>query len=499
MRLIHNLLGLVGLCCFSLGVAQAQVVPCGPEPEIDTSGFSGTTFFNYGSTARAKSQNYRTAAAVGQTFVGYVDNVTYNSTLGFYSRYLLAPFALKVKATQGDLLDRIQISWEIDALGPSPNDGFNIYRDDIFLATVGPNIRNYNDFNVIPGRPYIYSVRGLNVYGEGSVSNALGFQVPNGVVTGWVQTANGSPVPDALVTLMPMQGFSAKFDPTDGAFAMADTSATPFMPNAGDDWTLTFWLKTDSATANAGLIQFTPFPLYFRALNSAGGTQGVEISTSDTGAPFLSGVFADSTKNGWHHVALSFDGSGGQGRLYIDGILVDLAPMNIIAQADELNLGSRTGNDGWAGCMDELRIYHRQLDELDFREVMEGTASSFTPDLSHYWKMDEEQGEKSYDILKRQILYFCGAKFDAKRPPVRTSGKTNEQGYYRIESASYGTGTTFLATPMKDFYMHRALKMVRDEGDYATLPNFSITHKATLELWVNSAGPDGEQCLISKR
>lgn len=499
MRFTHTLLLLVCLCCCSTRTLRAQTVICGPEPEIDTSGFTGTAFFNFGSTARAKSQNYRTAVAIGQTFVGYVDNVNYSATLGFYARYLLPPFALKVKATQGDLLDRIQIAWEIDALGPSPNDGFNIYRDGIFLATVGPNIRNYNDFNVIPGRPYIYTVRGLNVYGEGTASNALGFQVPNGVVTGWVQTANGSPVPDAIVTLMPMQGFSAKFGPTDGAFAMADTTASPFMPNAGDDWTMTFWLKTDSATAFAGLIQLTPFPLYFRALNSAGGMEGVELSTTSMGAPFLSGTFADSTKNGWHHVALSFDGNGGQGRLYIDGILADLAPMNIVAQADELNLGSRTGNDGWAGCMDELRIYHRQLDELDFREVMEGTASSFTPGLSHYWKMDEEQGFKSFDIMNRQVLYFCGAKFDTKRPPVRTSGKTNEQGYYSIESASYGTGTTFLATPMKDFYMHRALKMVRDEGDYATLPDFSITPKATLELWVNSAGPDGEQCLISKR
>ena len=499
MRHIYPIFFLL-LFCLSLNQQlTAQTIPCGPEPEVDTFGFEGSAFFNFGSTPRSTNQKYRSAFAVGQTFVGYMDGLMNNSTLGFYSRFLLAPFALKVTATQGDLLDRIQLSWEIDALGPTPNEGFNIYRDGIFLAVVGPNIRNYNDFNVIPGRPYVYSIRGINVYGEGAISTALGFQVPNGVVTGWVQTITGGPVPDAIVTLMPMQGFSAKFGPTDGAFAPADTSATPFMPDPGDDWTLTFWLKTDSATANAGLIQFAPFPLYFRALNSAGGTEGVELATSATGAPFLSGTFADSTKNGWHHVALSFDGSGGQGRLYVDGILVDLAPMNLISQADELNLGSRTGNAGWAGCMDELRIYHRQLDELDFREVMEGTASSFTPDLSHYWKMDEEQGTKSYDIMNRQILYFCGAKFDTKRPPVRTSGKTNEQGYYRIESASYGTGTTFLATPMKDFYMHRALKMVRDEGDYATLPNFSITPKATLELWVNSAGPDGEQCLISKR
>lgn len=498
MRYTHILFSIMVLCSGLTMPLIAQNTNCGPEEVADPDGFSGTAFFNYGSQARSKSQNYRTSVAVGQTFVGLLESGQHVTTVGFYSRFLLPPFALKVAATQGDLLDRIQVSWEIDALGPSPNDGFNIYRDDVFLATVGPNIRNYNDFNVIPGKPYIYSVRGINIYGEGVSSTALGFQVPNGVVTGWVQTLNGSPVPDALVTLTPMQGFSAKFGTLDGAFALADAGQNPFLPSAGSNWTMTFWVKTDMASANASLIQLKPFQLNIRAMNSGSGNEGIEVATA-TGQPFLSATFPNSTKNDWHHVALSFEGNGGQGRLYIDGVLAALAPMNTVPSADTLNIGSRAGIGGWVGRLDELRIYHRQLDELDFRDVMEGTASSQTPFLSHYWKMDEELGGKSYDLVKRHKLYFCGANFDADRPPVRTAGKTNAEGFYSIESASYGTGTTFLAKPKKDFYMHRALKMKRSEGDFATLPDFSITPKATIELWVNSAGPDGTQCLLSKK
>ena len=499
MRYIYPIFLLV---LFYLSLNQrltAQTISCGPEPVVDTFGFEGSAFFNFGSTPRGTSQKYRSAFAVGQTFVGYMDGLMNNSTLGFYSRFLLAPFALKVTATQGDLLDRIQLSWEIDALGPSPNDGFNIYRDGIFLATVGSNIRNYNDFNVIPGRPYIYTVRGLNLYGEGAASTALGFQVPNGVVTGWVQTLNGSPVPDALVTLTPMQGFSALFDPQDGAFAMAEIGQTPFLPNVGQDWTMTFWIKTDIASAHAGVISMTPFPLYIKAKDSASGHEGVEVALTATGAPLLAGTFPDSTKNGWHHVALSYDGNGEQSRLYIDGVLAALSPMDVIPLADSILIGNSTGTGDWTGRIDELRMYTRQLDELDFGEIMMGTASSLTPNLSHYWKMDEEQGQKSYDIMKRHKLYFCGATFDAQRPPISTAGKTNEDGYYRIESASYGTGTTFLAKPMKDFYMYRSLRFVRDEMDYDTLPNFKLAPKATLEIWVNSAGPDGNQCLLSKK
>ncbi|MDX2134923.1 MAG: LamG domain-containing protein, partial [Saprospiraceae bacterium] len=497
MRIVFTLIvfGILGTLPFT-----AYTQTCGPDPVIDTSGFSGTAFFNFGSSARLTSQQRRMSVAVGQTFVGYLDGLENNSTLGFYSRYLLPPFAVALTATQGDLLDRIQLSWEIDALGPTPNEGFNIYRDGIFLAAVGSNIRTYNDFNVIAGTAYNYEVRGLNIYGEGASGRAIGFQVPNGTVTGWVQTPSGRPVPDALVALTPLQGFSLQFGPTDGAFAPVDTALGPFLPASGAaDWTLTFWMKTDSAGANAGVLQLLPFPLFIRALPSSGGTEGVEVATTALGPTLLSAVFPDTTKNGWQHLALTYDGSTGLGRLYLNGVLVSLSPLTALPSADEINLGSRTGTGGWKGCMDELRIYHRRLDELDLGEVQMGTASSLTPGLTHYWKFDEERGVKSFDVVSRYKLYFCGAAFKLDRPYVRTMGKTNAQGYYRIESASYGTGTTFLAEPMKDFYLYRALRFVRDSQDYATLPDFSLTPKATLELWVNSAGPDGEQCLLSKK
>ena len=486
------------LLCMGIVIpAIAQAPECTPDDAVLVR--KGEVFFSYGNANNAYTIKNRSSYTIGQPVVGFGVSPSNNSMMGFWSRLFIPPLEPAVTASQGELLDRIQLSWQVEPLGAQPTSGFKLYRDGVFLALLDNNTRNYNDFNVIAGRVYNYEVRGINLFGEGRPGKAIGFQVPNGVVTGWVQTVNGSAVTNAIITLMPMQGFSAAFGPQDAAFAEADTSGNPFMPAPGGDWTITYWIKTDSALANAGILELSPFPLYFRALQSSGGQEGVEISTSAAGAPFLSGAFTDSTKNGWHHVALSFDGSGEQGRLFIDGILAAQAPMNIIAQADLLNLGSQAGSGGWTGKLDELRIYHQQLDELDYREVMDGTASSLTPNLSHYWKMDEQQGIRSYDILNRHKLYFCGATFDAERPPVHTSGKTNDEGYYRIESASYGTGTTFLANPMKDFYMHRALKIVRDETDYATLPDFSVTSKATLELWLNSAGPDGEQCLISKR
>ncbi|TNE59824.1 MAG: T9SS type A sorting domain-containing protein [Bacteroidetes bacterium] len=484
------------LCCSAWlrpAFAQQQDIRCNAVDEPIT---QGQVIIDYGSVTDAYTIRNRSSMSVGQTTIGNTVSQTHNSQLGFWSIYQIPPLKPYVTATQGDLLDRIQVSWTIDPLSAPPTEGFKLYRDGVFLALLDKKTFNYNDFNVIAGKPYHYEVLGINEFGEGQRGAAIGFQVPDGVVTGWVQTPSGKPVPDAFVALTPLQGFSAGFGATAGAFAEADT--TPFIPASNGAWTLAFWIKTTSAEANAGVLSFDD-QLYIRPIASAGGQEGIEVAQTAGGTALLSGQFPDSTKNGWHHVTLTVD-TDGKGRLYIDGTLTAIAELPVPATAAELRLGTRTNATGsWTGRLDELRIYHHLLDELDLGEVMMGTASSQTPYLKYYWKMDEELGTGSFDVLRRHKLYFCGADFDKDRPKVRTMGKTNQNGFYRIESASYGTGTTFLAEPMKNFYLHRSLKFVPDEGDYATLPDFSLTPKATMELWVNSADPAGVQCLLAKK
>jgi len=480
--------------------AQNTAAQCTPTESLSI--YPSVAFFNYGAGTNVRNTSRTMDLSIGQPVVDVAWDLSTNLTceFGYWGQFLVPPKSPMVTATQGELLDRIQLKWALEPLGALPSEGFNIYRDSIFLVAVANNVRSYNDFNVIAGKPYQYDVRGINIYGEGVGGSAIGFQVPNGTVTGWVQTPSGNPVPDALVALTPMQGFSAKFPPGGGAFAKSNPGAADNLipPNNGE-WTLAFWMKTESAEQHAGVVSLTPFDLVLRAIPSASGQEGIEVAQTATGPALLTGIFPDSTKKDWHHVAFTMD-SDGIGRLYIDGVLADLGMPSPVPSASELRIGGRTGSAAvWAGYLDELRVYHHRLDEIDLGEVKMGTASSLTPGLKYYWKMDEQLGVGSFDVLKRNRLYFCDAGFSDDKPPVRTMGKTNEEGYYRIESANYGTGITFLAEPMKDFYMYRALRFMRDSLSYATLPNFSVTPKATLEIWVNSAGPDNEQCLLSKQ
>jgi hypothetical protein len=68
------------------------------------------------------------------------------------------------------------------------------------------------------------------------------------------------------------------------------------------------------------------------------------------------------------------------------------------------------GNGHYAGKLDELRFFSRQLPQTEIQMLMNQTASAETPGLVSYWKFDEGVGSKAFNISVNKIkLYFCGA------------------------------------------------------------------------------------------
>ncbi len=483
------------LCMFGLLRAQ-EAGSCLPPAERN---YQATIYFNYGSSSSASSKN-RIQGSVGQPVTNSSMSVFNSFDGGFWAQFLVPPLPPFLSATQGEFLDRIQLNWTVNPLGAAPSSGFKLYRDGIFLALLDKNTFSYNDFNVIAGRAYKYTVKGVNYYGDGCPAEAIGFQVPNGTVTGWVQSPNGNPVSDVLVSLMPLQGFSLSFSGAQGA--VSDTLAGDlFFPANNDDalndYTLAFWIKTSASQNGDTIIRFDGYDMSIRAFRSQDSV-GIRAYLKNDKL-FHAGATGTAAQS-WHHVALTY--SAGVMRLYWDGELAGYTPVDYPPVAStKMYLGnSDVTGSGWSGKLDEFRIYHRRLTEVDLREVLAGTASRSTPGLKYYWKMDEELGNISYDIVNRRKLFFCGANFDSDKPAVCVSGRTNEEGYYRIESASYGTGTTFLARPSKYFYKYRALQLSRADSSFAVLPDFALNNKSTIELWLNSEGLTGNQsqCLLSR-
>lgn len=483
--------------CYFLSSSVNGQDDCVPTTGIVTPRFN-EVIINYGSTTNAVNTRRASSMIIGEPLVGQSNNTKNTSEFGFYSQFLLPPQSPFVSASQGELLDRIQITWTSNALGGTSTGGFNIYRDGIFLDNVGPNISSYNDFNVIAGRPYTYTIAGINDFGEGFLGSGLGFMVPNGVVTGQIETPTGNPVVNATVSLDPMQGFATSFGSQHGAGALQNASK-PFLPNASSDWTISFWIKTTASAENGSIMQIGPNIgtfIRFVGIQSSTGSEGVIFSFENE---TLDGIFPNESKNDWHHITLTHKASGFLTSLFIDGVLAQQKAINIPTISGSLDIGNRFLAGGWNGKMDELRFYHRALNEVEIEEAMENTVSTDTPNLAYYWKMDEELGNKCFDNVNRHPLYLCGATFDSDKPKVRTAGRSNEDGYYKIEGVSYGTGTTFLATPAKNFYSKRSLQFSSENNDWVKLPSFPLANQSTMELWFNSSNNPNSQSLVSKK
>ena len=90
MRTTHILLLCVIAYASFLGISIEWHRPiCGPEAVVDTMLMKALLISITAATARSKSNIYKTSFAVGQTFVGFTENVNRNTALGFYSRYFL--------------------------------------------------------------------------------------------------------------------------------------------------------------------------------------------------------------------------------------------------------------------------------------------------------------------------------------------------------------------------------------------------------------------------
>ncbi|MFM8362108.1 MAG: LamG-like jellyroll fold domain-containing protein, partial [Haliscomenobacter sp.] len=417
---------------------------------------SGEVFFNYGSVSNTRNSVTRSNFTVGQPVVGnsFIGG-DYNGTLGFWSRFLQPPSAPAVRATEGDLPDRIQVNWTIDPLSPAAS-SFNLYRNGALLATVGGEIKSFMDFNVLAGQFYTYEVAGVSPFGEGYRGSSLGFLNPNGAVLGQVTTFSGNPVVGAVVTLTPTLGTAVYLNGMGSAFAEYSDQ----YPSSA--FTVSAWVKFGGANDRAGILDLgsdVGKNWWLHTLPTASG-RGVSFGIGKAKGQTVSVTYTypSAQDTAWHNIAASYNGASLL--LYVDGELVDTKAGECAADSSNLFLGKRSDDGGYFnGKVDEVRIFSRQLPQTEIQMLMNKTASAKTPGLEAYWKFDEGTGSKGFDLSDNKIkMYFCGAQWTSDRPNVVNAGITDETGFYEIQGINYGAGNTFKAIPSKEFYFNQSLE-----------------------------------------
>lgn len=488
MKNIHlRLLLAAGLAMLIPGRSPAQSANCSKAPV----NFKGSASVNYGNLTNAFNSQNRASLSVGQLAVG--DYIGQNNTgvFGYWGRYLMPPLPPDVQATEGDLPDRIVVSWAPDPLGAAPEAGFKIYRNGAYLAAVDKNTLNFTDFNILAGEFYTYEVSGSNQYGEGSKGSALGFLNPNGVVTGQVRSTTGNPVPGVTVELTPTLGKALAFNGDDHLFAEYDQNLL------SSSWTVSFWVKIGDGNDGNAILDFGKAinkNWWFRT-NTAGQKKGVAVGIA--GAE-LSHDFPDNSAGDWHYVAATHNSASLL--LYVDGELVATKVAPYSTGNSPLYMGSlRDETKFFKGILDDVRLFNRQLSQTELQQFMRQTVPSNAPGLVAYWKFDEGTGAKSFSLAgNRNIGYLCGPQWSDDRPDVKNAGITDASGFYQIDGVNYGSGNTFSASAGKSFYFNQSLEFNGVNKQQVFLTDFDLPDTTTISLWLKVFDFSSYQQIVEK-
>jgi hypothetical protein len=470
---------------------------CEPWYSIPHFGLMGTT------VDQASNENYSLALSVGQATVQptATNRKTHSAAMGFWSYNLEEPRPPLASASDGDFDDRVLVTWDIEndsTAAPVTADKATLYRNGYVLTTLPINQRQYQDFNVFAGEVYEYAVTVANSFGESHQKLDVGFLNPNGMVIGTVETPNGNPVLDVKVVLTPNLGRSAFFD----------DSAYIYFPSLVDglktsDYTVEGWFR-------ASPVVGTPTPqTLFAAVDSGTVNQFVRIELTaegklqwqhsavagQAGATVMSPVEYVEERD-WHHFAVVYDAdvAGSTMTLYVDGnvaaagVGVGLLPKEM--QVVLGKLGPQQDEGYFGGRLDDIRLWNLARTRAEIRQDMDRTLSGDEAGLHAYWKFDEQQGEKIFDLTANDNDgALCRVERSDFIAPVFLSALTDETGHYSIKGIYYGSGTEFTVTPQKETPIGRSLQF-DGVDDYVDFPNDRLDLRAgyTVEGWFKSAG-----------
>jgi len=197
----------------------------------------------------------------------------------------------------------------------------------------------------------------------------------------------------------------------DGASGYVDFgNAAPITDFGTSSFTVEGWFKAHSATtsyhgifrhgrqgaASQAVIQLAASSPYERITASVEDTAGHQVDVPPV----------PISLNQWHHVAVVVDRSGGELRLYLDGVLAGMADgtswgANPITSADNVLLGAARLSTGatayyFDGLLGEFRIWSGVRSVTEIQESM-GRRISTAPGLLARWGLEEGTGSTAWD------------------------------------------------------------------------------------------------------
>jgi hypothetical protein len=197
----------------------------------------------------------------------------------------------------------------------------------------------------------------------------------------------------------------------DGRKVMVDDGS---VPGSGQSLTVAFWVKPD-ALANQRVIgkfiNVDRAPGWAVMLRKDNGKPSIRFRVGGGDSAWhQSDVTADGAYavGEWVHVACTF--AEGMSKIYLNGnpkasrdTISWSTPNNISAP---LKVGNDSG-DGFTGMLDDIRIYHRVLNDVEIQQLPGGVGAA-KEGLVGYWTLDEIVAGEARDIVGGNHLKVVG-------------------------------------------------------------------------------------------
>lgn len=376
---------------------------------------------------------------------------------------------VSLEASKGYYRDYVELRWEAD-FTDGFFDSFTVERkvhgegDDKYTSLeVVPTVESATEFvwkdeTCVPGIIYDYRVYGVLACADERITSAnkpvsVGYVSPKGDIYGRVTFESGQGVGDVMLRLTTdsnIGGTSRKFGGTDADYIETDENLT----QTTAAYTMQASVAPSASGATGILLKKGGYELglsggkpYFKA-----GTKTISSEVE-----LEAGKFAT--------VAAVYRDNGGNDSIFIYVATDTVNVTKAATTAQTAGDGKLVIGQGFAGHMDEIRIYDLALDiqtfEEDYNRYLVGNEDGLilyygfgepveneVYDASYVSTRHNENHGKVYGDVTEDDVVVPSAVAYAYLEPLSYCGKTDVSGNYRIAGIPYeGDGTQYTLTP----------------------------------------------------
>lgn len=376
---------------------------------------------------------------------------------------------VSLEASKGYYRDYVELRWEAD-FTDGFFDSFTVERkvhgesDDSYTSLeVVPTVESATEFvwkdeTCVPGIIYDYRVYGVLACADERITSAnkpvsVGYVSPKGDIYGRVTFESGQGVGDVMLRLTTdsnIGGTSRKFGGTDADYIETDENLT----QTTAAYTMQASVAPSASGATGILLKKGGYELglsggkpYFKA-----GTKTISSEVE-----LEAGKFAT--------VAAVYRDNGGNDSIFIYVAIDTVNVTRAATTAQAVEAGKLVIGQGFAGNMDEIRVYDLALDietfEEDYNRYLVGNEEGLilyygfgepvegeVYDASYISTRHNENHGKVYGNVTEDNVVVPSATAYAYLEPLSYCGKTDVSGNYRIAGIPYeGDGTQYTLTP----------------------------------------------------